>query len=1765
MKFVPLSEARPLPVSELEAEQPKQLKFYPLEPTPSLEQETSYADIGRNLLASALKIGPTAVKGLAELGSMATGDKFDFGVAKRMQEGMQAIDEVIGSEKFNAQQKAFAQIIADDTKSVGDMIAFLAENPAVLVDQGITTIGSMFLPVGAAGAAAKGAKALKASKAAAEKAMVATTIGTSAAQNAASTFAELEDKPLEDRYAGAAVTGAVSMLAGIAAKGGAEGALARKLADDLSAGKIGLNKVASILKGGVKEAGQEVAEEAGGAAGEVVGGEAPTLEEVAKRATIAGIIGGGLGAGVEALPSGRPVAPTEQPPPPTAERAEPDLGAIDTTELEPAKKAELDLLTEEAIRAGIHPRDAVFVAARRLAARPAPVTEAAPSVPREEAATTQEAPPAQAQDVGEPVGGGVGVSPTVSVPATEPAAPGAIEESERLGVVRAGEAAGEISGAAGSEPTALEPTTEAPTPADPYTDLAQKVRVGEIKPTVPAVKAALGVKTPAEARTVLERMETDGIIESKGKGKGYKLALAPAPAPAPAPTEVIAEPAPVEPAKAEEAPTEPFDANDYAMRSAEEAIAKRADYGDITNATDAYLANLRTTMEERGVTDPKVIEQTEQAFTAEVERKRNELLAPKVVSYTDEDNKLYKKALNRIYHKDEGKRVAPTKAAIAKALKVNQKTAQGLMGRLVADGILGAQAKPGAPRARNARPETIASLVKPKTEEQIAAEKNRVRKTALRQHLMQAGEDQVDTYLEWVAQGLESVPTGTQEPTTISQLEAAAEPKLRTQEELDAAVAIAEEKVRISADAEQRAKAVGMMQALRDPRLIWPRVKTLWASLTDKQRRAMLSVSTTDFVAYGGGEEVPELRRTNTLLQEKAGLTEQLLAGGSDMVAMIHRAFTADPKLKAKVEAVVYTATLSQYDPADPSIKARNKKLDDKFAALGKDGQALYVRVRDYYDTMAEYYGQLLDDQINALALAPESKQAILAKLRKMYEADKRIRPYFPLVRRGDYWLGVGSGQNREFYMFESMEERDNEAMYIAQQRHPGMPPEAALKKLKESSDVTMGNNIATLREKSLTRGPDGVDPSSLLRDIFDAIDNTQDADANLKETIKDDIYQLYLQTMPEQSFRKQFIARKERTGFRLDLVQNTAQTASRMANQLPRLKYASMLRNSLAQARASIEGRPELEPFVDEMDARVRSELSPPPQNAATKTADFINRWSFVWYMSSWASALVQPLSVFTTGLPVLSAKHGSAAFAQLGRNMKFWNTFGTQRENADGTKSFFASIQTAKNLTPVQKKAIQEMMHRKVAQTTYASEVYGYRDIPSEEYGSAGQKAKRGMDLLIGGLMHSTERISREIMYLTSFDLNYAKFKKAGKPEAEAFADAVDQAVLDTTEALNDYSAHNRPPVMKGPIGRIALQFKMYPLHMLLYLLKNFKGMLPGLNAEGKKEAAAKFFGTLGMTTLVAGVSGLPMFSVAMSALGAAWKGMGDDDDELPDDMRDVHFETWFRTVFLPNLLGDVKVGGYDLDVLDDLADRGLLNLLTGADIAGRAGLNDMLIRDVKETPTVQAELMEYAMQLAGPAIGMATSWARALDAFSVGDYQKGVESLSPAIMRSLVVTNKYRTEGFKDSSGAVVLDPMDIRTGELIVQGIGFRPDIVSNLQTQAFKLSAVEQKIKNARNKLLDRLNIAAGKEDDSFDNVIDDIIEFSRRYPTFAIDGETINKSLRGREEKKAQSVAGVRLTKENVSILDDALKTLEGIIAKRKAETEADLVVTKGK
>jgi hypothetical protein len=90
----------------------------------------------------------------------------------------------------------------------------------------------------------------------------------------------------------------------------------------------------------------------------------------------------------------------------------------------------------------------------------------------------------------------------------------------------------------------------------------------------------------------------------------------------------------------------------------------------------------------------------------------------------------------------------------------------------------------------------------------------------------------------------------------------------------------------------------------------------------------------------------------------------------------------------------------------------------------------------------------------------------------------------------------------------------------------------ANLEELLADKEFVYDNDISSLRRIS-------SDSSALLREIFDVIDSSNLGDSDSKDKLKDAVYQVYLQTMPDQSFRKQFIHRKGTAGFSGDALRN--------------------------------------------------------------------------------------------------------------------------------------------------------------------------------------------------------------------------------------------------------------------------------------------------------------------------------------------------------------------------------------------------------------------------------------------------------------------------------------------------------------------------------------------------------------------------------------------------------------------------------------------------
>ena len=974
-------------------------------------------------------------------------------------------------------------------------------------------------------------------------------------------------------------------------------------------------------------------------------------------------------------------------------------------------------------------------------------------------------------------------------------------------------------------------------------------------------------------------------------------------------------------------------------------------------------------------------------------------------------------------------------------------------------------------------------------------------------------------------------------------------------------VRIAKEKVRLSREGEE-AKNVGFMQNMRDPKA----VRQILANAVDVMGYAKLQASvrmpTFDFLAkWAADVGIPALSETNTQLQRMLGMSQQFLAGAEQVIGSLNRGFKEDPKLsREKFSDFVYATTLAEVDPSDPNareveVERKEKKtkkgakpapktttLAADYKALGSVGQRMYKQLRDYYESVIELYSDLLDEQINGIqGMAPEEKKNLMALIRKTFEADARIKPFFPLVRRGDYWLAIGSGENRLFYLFESRTERNAKAKELAEKR--GEDYEDVLFR----QEFVQGNDLKTLRAAS-------QNSSEMLKKVFEAIDAKDLGSPSAKEGLKDAIYQIYLTTMPEQSFRRQFTHRKGRAGFSTDLQRNIATTASKQSIQLARLKYAPKLRLSLSAARDSINEREELSPFVQEAEKRIDMALSGDHGSLSESVAGIANKASYFWYLSSAASALIQPSSVFISGLPVLAGNYNDAtgAATELAKMTTLVNQYSVFRTNVDGTTSITApSISNSKSIPEDERKAVSEMTARGVSESTYASLVWGYKSMSTEQFEGVAGKGKRLANLMVGALMHNTERLSREAVYLAAYRL--------GKKQGLSYDDAVQKAVDSTNEALGNYDITNRPRFMQQGIGKIAFQFKTYPLQMSLLMLTNFKKMIPFLNKEGKKEAATKFFGMAGTSFLLAGAANTALFSPIMGLMGWAWGQLGLDDD-WPEELKDLDFETWFRTVFLPEKLGDVEIGGVPVS---DIVDRGPLNAITGYDIGSRIGLNDLWGRDSKETKTSRESAIAFMLDhFGGPTASLLLGFADAYDAYALGDYQKMLEKMLPAAARNLVVANKYADEGMKTSRGKELVSKDDIKTGELIGQAIGFRPDILAATQGPAFKFSGIDQKITNQRNLLLNKLDFQLRKDTDSgvekFNEILtNEIPKFNAQYPTYKLDGASIRNSLRERAKQRESSRAGVNVTKKNIAIVEEGVSNLEARLDKRAEEMAA--------
>ena len=814
-----------------------------------------------------------------------------------------------------------------------------------------------------------------------------------------------------------------------------------------------------------------------------------------------------------------------------------------------------------------------------------------------------------------------------------------------------------------------------------------------------------------------------------------------------------------------------------------------------------------------------------------------------------------------------------------------------------------------------------------------------------------------------------------------------------------------------------------------------------------------------------------------------------------------------------------------------------------------------------YQANLSEQYN-LLIKRIDDAKMDDKDADRAKSFIEKMMENAREQVIYFPHMRHGTYWLSIGKGANSEFHLFDTATKRNAERIR--------MQEEAA--RNGEELEFAQGDDVQKLREGIVRKEATGA-----LKKVFDMLgsDNPDIA------ALRDNIMQMYLNTLPEADMRKHFKRRQFKTGFSLDTLRDFVVAQNAAASQLARLKYANLLKNTISEGYGEIRGKPNepfLQKFMDEMDIRARAETQPQEVTMVDKAISVGNKIAFVWLMTSPKTALIQFTQLPVVGLSVLSAEFGEAAtYATATRYMAgifAGQKMGISKRDANGniiTRFAAPSIQNSKYLRKMAEKdptRYEALTYgwdyantRDMFQETLGADLTDRAKVPSTEYGAwaaakqgkIGSAIKQGTNAaidLLGSGMHHTERMSREIMYMSSYELAYDKARKQGVPHRKAMTKAAEQAVNLTYKAMFDYSTYNKPRLMKFQSTRLASSLMTYVYHMTSHLARNFYGMLPLLNKEGKLAAARMFFGTLGMTFLFAGAVGMPLFGFGMAIADIIRRNMGDDDedevlryaDENGNPLGKVSTEYWFRAKWIPDTFGPnsdiaaaLGLSEENAELLAQAVEKGPVSAVSGLNIGSSLSLNSLWFNtDIKGEG--ETGMFEYlGMLIAGPFGSVAGRLPRAYNLWMEGKGDRAVETMLPGFAVGGAKAFRFAQEGMLTTTGRKEILPQEFFSPWYTVsQTLGFGPTKGAQLQEQNILMKDVEESVRDRREKLVNRYhdafdrNITYGNPSSrkKLNDVWKDVETFNANFPNAMITLETLAEGWARRNEEKLRTYGG---------------------------------------
>lgn len=696
------------------------------------------------------------------------------------------------------------------------------------------------------------------------------------------------------------------------------------------------------------------------------------------------------------------------------------------------------------------------------------------------------------------------------------------------------------------------------------------------------------------------------------------------------------------------------------------------------------------------------------------------------------------------------------------------------------------------------------------------------------------------------------------------------------------------------------------------------------------------------------------------------------------------------------------------------------------------------------------------------------NRAARMKRMREQFESNRLTGPYFPLSRFGNFFVTVRDAEGKvvSFSRFESRGEQRR--FFEEMSKDPAYKVEESLAEAKSA----MERNL---------------DPKFVAE--VDAILEG----ANAPDEVRDQIWQRYLETLPDLSIRKSRIHRKGRAGFQADALRAFASNMFHSAHQLARLKYGLELQEHIDEARRQVRDAADpvrAQAVVNEMVFSHDFTMNPKSSPWAHRLTSFAFMWTMAFNLSS---AVVNLDQSWTKAVPNLAFDQETG-------------TVGVRRaaaQTARALRDFMVGkgfAENASTLTADERTAMRAGYESGLIDRTQAHDLAGVAE-SGVDYSPWRHQFMKAASFP----MHQTERLNREITFLAGYRIARA----AGLSHEKAIRKAADL----TWMSHFDNQSSSKPRFMRGDKGRVAFALKAFQINMLFRLFRDMHQSLHGADAQTRKVAFGRLASTMALTGAAAGIRGAYFYSTIMMIAGAFMGLAGGEDD--PDEA---------LRKFVLEHTGDTMVGRAVGGMLMD----GIPGYITGTNLSERLGMGDLWFRSNNRDLNSEQSWESLLEQVGGAPLGLAHQVWQGGSEIAKGNVVRGLEKLAPAAARNPLKATRYAREGVQDKNGNPVVE--NVPPQDVLKQAIGFTPAEIADRYARNTFQTNTQNRIKSDRSDALKSAARARLKGDEAAGVTAEKKVEaFNERYPEYWIKPKSIMQSVHSMKNRADRMEFGVDL------------------------------------